>query len=192
MAEDKNEQYRKIIASLQQEKQDSLEMSSELLKDDMRESLSELSVIDNHPADIGTEVYERERDAAERERLKGKIKAINVALERWQKGEYGVCEHCDRKIPMERLEVLPYTTVCLDCSRAEEIEAQHTFYREPVESEIFEQPFARNFGKFEDPAAFDKEDSWQAVARHGTSETLQDLGTNENLSDPDSFYKESY
>lgn len=192
MAEDKNERYRKIIASLQQEKQDSLEMSSELLKEDMRESLSELSVIDNHPADIGTEVYERERDAAVRDRLKGKIQAIDSALERWKKGEYGVCEHCGGKIPTERLEALPYTTVCLDCSRAEEIEEQHSFYRQPVESEIIEHPFARNFGDLEDPAAFDKEDSWQAVARYGTSETLQDLGTNENLSDPDSFYKESY
>lgn len=192
MTEDKNKRYKTIIAYLQQEKEDSLEMSSELLKDDMRGSLSELSVIDNHPADIGTEVYERERDAAERDRLKGKIQAIDSALDRWEKGEYGICEHCGGEIPAERLEALPYTTVCLNCSKAEEIEEQHSFYREPVENEIFEHPFARNFGDLEDPAAFDKEDSWQAVARYGTSETLQDLGTNEDLSDPDSFYKESY
>lgn len=192
MTEDKNERYKTIIASLQQEKRNSLEMSSELLKVNMRDSLAELSMIDNHPADIGTEVYERERDAAERDRLKGKIQAIDSALDRWEKGKYGVCEHCGGEIPTERLEALPYTTVCLNCSRAEEIEEQHSFYREPVENEIFEHPFSRNFGDSENPVGFDKEDSWQAVASYGTSETLQDLGTNEDLSDPDSFYKESY
>ena len=57
MTENKNERYKTLIETLHQEKQDSLEMASELLKADMRESLAELSVIDNHPADIGTEVY---------------------------------------------------------------------------------------------------------------------------------------
>ncbi len=146
MTADKNERYKEIIGSLRQEKQDSLELSSELLKDDMRESFSELSLIDNHPADIGTEVYERERDAAERDRLKSKIKAIDSALARWEKGEYGICEHCGGEIPRERLEALPYTTVCLNCSKAEESEEQHSFYHEPVENEIFKYPFARNFG----------------------------------------------
>ncbi len=99
MTADKNERYKEIIGSLRQEKQDSLELSSELLKDDMRESFSELSLIDNHPADIGTEVYERERDAAERDRLKSKIKAIDSALARGRKANMVFANIAAEKFP---------------------------------------------------------------------------------------------
>ena len=191
MTENKNERYKTLIETLHQEKQASLEMASELLKADMRESLSELSVIDNHPADIGTEVYERERDVAERDRLKGKVQAIDSALEQWEKGKYGICEHCGQEIPAERLEALPYTTVCMGCSREEETEEQHSFQREPVENELLNRPFARTFNDHKGQVEFDGEDSWQAVARYGTSDTLQDLGTNKDLSDPNSLYEDS-
>ncbi|MHB8124287.1 MAG: TraR/DksA C4-type zinc finger protein [Desulfitobacteriaceae bacterium] len=191
MTKNNKERYKMLIETLHQEKQDSMEMASELLKADMRESLSELSVIDNHPADIGTEVYERERDVAERDRLKSKVQAIDLALERWEKDEYGVCEHCGQEISLERLEALPYTTVCLSCSRAEETEEQHSFHREPVENELLNNPFARTFNDHKGKAEFDGEDSWQAVARYGTSDTLQDLGTNKDLSDPNSFYEDA-
>ncbi|MFZ3102538.1 MAG: TraR/DksA C4-type zinc finger protein [Desulfitobacteriaceae bacterium] len=187
----KNERYKTLIETLKQEKQDTLKMASKLLKEDMRESLSELSMIDNHPADIGTGVYERERDVAERDRLKGKIQAIDSALERWEKDEYGVCEHCGQEIPSERLDALPYTTVCLACSRIEETEEQHSFHREPVENQLLNLPFARTFNDHKGQAEFDGEDSWQAVARYGTSDTLQDLGTNKDISDPNGLYEDS-
>ena len=33
-----------------------------------------------------------------------------------QKGTYGICESCQSAIPVARLEVLPYTTLCVSCS----------------------------------------------------------------------------
>ena len=32
-------------------------------------------------------------------------------------GEYGVCEVCSKKIPMARLDALPYATMCIECQR---------------------------------------------------------------------------
>ncbi|MBC2721692.1 MAG: TraR/DksA C4-type zinc finger protein [Desulfosporosinus sp.] len=183
--------YKKLIKRLHEEKADVMETATELFNGDMRESLGELSLADNHPADIGTEVYQRARDVAEHDRLLHRVEAIDDALERYQKGNYAKCEHCGQEIPYERLELLPYTTVCTECSREEEKEEQHSLYREPVENELLNRPFSRTFNDGTDRVEFDGEDAWQAVARYGTSDTLQDLGTNRDVSDPNDTYEDA-
>lgn len=46
---------------------------------------------------------------------------IDAALARMDAGAYGLCSHCDKPIPFARLEVLPYTTGCVNClSRRDE------------------------------------------------------------------------
>jgi len=187
----KETQYDKMIDTLREERQDSLETATELFNGDMRESLGELSLIDNHPADIATEVYERSRDVAQHDRLVHKVEAIDVALARFDEGDYGICEHCGQKIPLERLEALPYTTVCTKCSREEEKEEQHSLHREPVENELLNRPFSRTFNDGLDRVGFDGEDSWQAVARYGTSDSAQDLGTNRDVRDPNDVYEDA-
>jgi DnaK suppressor protein len=42
---------------------------------------------------------------------------IERALARIKQGTYGVCEICQIKIPVERLNALPYSTTCIDCQR---------------------------------------------------------------------------
>lgn len=168
--------YAELIKKLREEKTDAEETATELFNGDMRESLGELSVLDNHPADIGTEVYQRSRDVAQYDRLKHRVKAIDSALERFANGEYGKCEHCGGDIPVERLEALPYTTVCMECSRDEELAERHSLRKAQVESELLNHPFSRTFNDEEDQTGFDGEDSWQAVARYGNSDSLQDLG----------------
>ena len=183
--------YRHIIETLRAEKQKWEEIAEELISGDMRDSISELSTIDNHPADIGTELYQRERDVALHDNIKHKVEAIEAALERAERGDFGICQHCGREIPLERLEVLPYTTVCTECSRLQAQEEQDSFYREPVENEILNRPFARTFNDSTEKNAFDGEDSWQAVARYGTSDSLQDLGTNRDDKDVSSLYEDA-
>ena len=39
------------------------------------------------------------------------------ALERIDKGTYGQCQQCGRRIPERRLEAIPYTRFCIDCER---------------------------------------------------------------------------
>ena len=180
-----------LIKTLHEERADAIKTATELLNEDMRESLGELSLLDNHPADIGTEVYQRSQDVAEHDRLIHRVEAIDVALERLDKGEYGRCEHCGHDIPFERLEALPYTTVCTECSREEEMEEQHSLHRDPVENELLNRPFSRTFNDGTDQVEFDGEDSWQAVARYGTSDSAQDLGTNRDVEDPSEVYEDA-
>ncbi len=44
------------------------------------------------------------------------LSKANRALERVADGTYGTCESCGKSIPIERLEVLPYSTLCVECA----------------------------------------------------------------------------
>jgi RNA polymerase-binding transcription factor len=47
---------------------------------------------------------------------------IERALDRIADGAWGRCEYCGGKIPAARLNALPYTTSCIDCQRALEMQ----------------------------------------------------------------------
>ncbi len=42
------------------------------------------------------------------------IGKVDHALKRIDAGEYGICEVCGKAIPIERLDVLPYSTLCVE------------------------------------------------------------------------------
>jgi DnaK suppressor protein len=42
---------------------------------------------------------------------------IERSLERLKQGSYGVCEMCQKKIPIARLNALPFSTTCIHCQR---------------------------------------------------------------------------
>ena len=44
------------------------------------------------------------------------LKKVDYALERVKSGDYGICEKCGKAIPVERLDVLPYTVRCVECA----------------------------------------------------------------------------
>ncbi len=45
------------------------------------------------------------------------LSQIERALFRLKQGTYGLCEVCQSRIPVGRLNALPYTTVCIECQR---------------------------------------------------------------------------
>jgi DnaK suppressor protein len=45
------------------------------------------------------------------------LASIENALERMKDGTYGQCEVCGGRIPMARLDALPYATMCIGCQR---------------------------------------------------------------------------
>lgn len=48
------------------------------------------------------------------------IEMIKQAIARIDNGEYGICQVCDEPIGKERLEALPYSSMCIKCaSKAE-------------------------------------------------------------------------
>jgi DnaK suppressor protein len=48
-------------------------------------------------------------------RLKTELTEINQAIERIEKGTYGICEMCDEPIEEERLKIKPYAKYCIIC-----------------------------------------------------------------------------
>lgn len=79
-----------------------------------KESLQELSVMDEHQADIGTETFEREKDLSIMESVRAGIQDLDRALQRIEDGSYGTCEVCHEPIGDERLEAVPAARFCVD------------------------------------------------------------------------------
>lgn len=67
--------------------------------------------------DGGTMAFEYEKELALVENARDLLRKVNHAESVIQKGSYGVCESCQAAIPIARLQVLPYTTLCVNCSR---------------------------------------------------------------------------
>ncbi|MBF0345147.1 MAG: RNA polymerase-binding protein DksA [Nitrospirae bacterium] len=59
-------------------------------------------------------------------RLRGReqklLKKIEKALEKIEKGTYGLCESCGTEIEFKRLNARPVTTLCIDCKMEQEEE----------------------------------------------------------------------
>jgi DnaK suppressor protein len=49
------------------------------------------------------------------------LSQIERALARLKQGTYGLCEGCQKKIPVTRLNALPFSTTCVDCQREMEL-----------------------------------------------------------------------
>ena len=44
------------------------------------------------------------------------MRKVDHALTRIKTGDYGICENCGAAIPIERLDVLPNSTLCVECA----------------------------------------------------------------------------
>jgi RNA polymerase-binding protein DksA len=75
---------------------------------------------DQHLADIATETVDREIDYTLEEHDERLLGEIDAALKRIEDGTYGTCVNCGAQIPPERLEAMPWATLCIDCKRKEE------------------------------------------------------------------------
>ncbi len=49
------------------------------------------------------------------------LRQIERALAKLKQGTYGLCEGCARKIPVARLNTLPFITTCIECQREMEV-----------------------------------------------------------------------
>lgn len=135
------------------------------------ESMGELSSYDNHPADEGTDLYEREKDIALKQHFDYELENIEKALEAIKDGSYGKCKTCGNEIAFERLEAVPTTLYCKDHSLD-----QNVSHQRPLEEEVLKPPFGKwDMDEKDESVVFDAEDSWQEVASFGTSETPSDF-----------------
>ena len=81
--------------------------------DELDSDGQELSAVDQHPADSGTGLEDRERDQLFLEQLGQQLRDVDDAIGRLDRGEYGRCEVCGQPIGDARVEALPTTRFCL-------------------------------------------------------------------------------
>jgi RNA polymerase-binding protein DksA len=80
----------------------------------------ELTFQDNHLGDVATATFDREMASSLEENSNHVLSEIDAALTRIENGHFGTCEGCGNPIGLERLEALPWATLCIDCKRRQE------------------------------------------------------------------------
>ena len=75
---------------------------------------------DNHLGDAASGTLDREIDYTLEENSEQVLAGIDAALKRIEDGTYGICTNCGQSIAAERLEAVPWATLCIDCKRKEE------------------------------------------------------------------------
>ena len=90
--------------------------------DTTRSASGDLSAYSFHMADQGTDAMEREKAFLFASKEGRRLYAIDEALRRlYSRPEgFGRCVVCDAPIKWERLEALPYATLCIACKEREE------------------------------------------------------------------------
>ena len=72
----------------------------------------------DHLADSATETFMRELDGGLEENADHLLEEVEAALGRIDAGTFGTCVVCGKPIGEERLEAVPYATLCIDDKRA--------------------------------------------------------------------------
>jgi RNA polymerase-binding transcription factor DksA len=67
-------------------------------------------------ADHGTDSYDQEMDTVLAERASRELEEIDDALHRLyeEPDRFGICENTGEPIPLERLELVPWTRTCME------------------------------------------------------------------------------
>jgi DnaK suppressor protein len=71
----------------------------------------------NHLGDIATVTFDREMASTLEDNSTHVLTEIDGALQRMEDGTYGLCERCGQPIGGERLEALPWATLCIEDKR---------------------------------------------------------------------------
>lgn len=76
---------------------------------------SEASGSGQHQGDAGSDAYDRDFALSVLAKEQDALYEIEEALVRIRKGQYGICELSNRKIPQARLEAIPFARLTVEC-----------------------------------------------------------------------------
>ena len=75
---------------------------------------------DNHLGDVATVTFDREMASTLEDNSTHVLNEIDAALARIDDGTFGTCSSCGEAIGTERLEALPWATLCIEDKRKQE------------------------------------------------------------------------
>jgi DnaK suppressor protein len=97
-----------------------LDDSIRALRGEHPEESSELSHLDQHPADTASELADADREEAVLEVALRQRDEVRAALRRVDDGSYGACVDCGQQLPDERLDARPEAARCVRCQQRRE------------------------------------------------------------------------
>ncbi|TWU38340.1 TraR/DksA family transcriptional regulator [Novipirellula artificiosorum] len=94
------------------------------LQHNLQEHIDRVEKLENRLRQPGDEDWEEQASQRSNDEVlqslstqaRKEIDQIRRAIGRIDEGSYGRCTKCDKAISPERLELLPFTTTCVDCS----------------------------------------------------------------------------
>jgi YteA family regulatory protein len=143
--------YYQALLSRKQDIEEQIVRRRDILQMPMSEYLDELSLYDQHPGDLASDTYEREKEIGLLEMLEFELEKVNDALMHYQNGTYGICEQCGQPIEPARLQRVVNTTLCARCAR----EHSHNYTR-PAEEDVISP--GRMFDTAFDIAGYDHDE----------------------------------
>lgn len=96
---------------------DMTHMEAEALRTNRQEGTGDLSKIPTHDADVGTDNFEQEFTLGLLESERVLLGELNEALERIDKGTYGICLGTGLAIGKARLKARPWAKYCIEYAR---------------------------------------------------------------------------
>ena len=66
-----------------------------------------------------TETADLENRMALEKRIKEQMSEVEKALDKFEKGIFGICENCGKPINPARLEALPHAMYCMECNASQ-------------------------------------------------------------------------
>jgi DnaK suppressor protein len=113
----------RVIRSALREERERVTRMRRSLDEAAADPSTDLSLADQHPADSGSDTFERSKVLAILDRADRHLADVDRALERLEREEYGFCEACGEPIGSTRLRARPAARLCLrDQELAEEQE----------------------------------------------------------------------
>ncbi|HYG77118.1 MAG TPA: TraR/DksA C4-type zinc finger protein [Planctomycetota bacterium] len=118
LSKEQQERSREILL----EKRSSLAKQVERLAKDAAESTeaTENSKSPLSSAENASDTYEQDFAFMSMESEEDLLRKVDRALTRIRENTYGTCEECQQAINPERLEALPWATMCVKCQELEE------------------------------------------------------------------------
>lgn len=168
------ESYRKMKAQLLKRKQEieqSLKLNEEFaeeMPDGANIASGELSGYDNHPADSGTQLYDREKDLVLKRLNQNELEDINAALKKMENGTYGFDEKSGERIPYERLEAMPTARTTVKNARR-----RKDHKRRPIEESVLADLETSGVTNYQD-SGFDEQNAFDIVTMFNDQDLVYD------------------
>lgn len=122
MNETQREKIRERLLEERQERIEALKDFDERFRERLETGDDDLTKYPLHLADDGTKTIEQEKEFLLASQEGRQLLEIDDALRRLYRDpeRFGVCEECGGEIGLERLDMVPWARLCIDCKRKAE------------------------------------------------------------------------